>query len=374
MSVELINLLERAQEAHEKEQYLSEVDFLNQAFSLSTSEIARAAIMEKIGNSFYMLDRNEEAKKNYLLALKTVSNVSNDEALSLVCSINNRLAAVLFDEGDYRGALSCKLIASQCIDRLVNEDAFLLLTAIGVNYEKIEQYKEAILFYQRALGTPNIENNDIAMVNSFIGQCYDKITDREKAFEYFQKTFDIDPDYENGWQVIYRFAELAYEFGNYELSQKYFLKTVLKIPSSEKKYFKACKKYLGYNYLANGNYDNAIAEFKNILALKPDSAWRGIAYTGIAQANFSMGNSEATVHTALKALSEEVGAEAKERIYFMLAKTHLLRREKAMANTYYEKLYQLNPLSEYVEQLHNLNKGFKKGKKDKKDKEGADLK
>jgi len=360
MSIEVKNLLEQAKETHEKKQYLSEIDLLDRVLSLSTSEIERATILEKIGNSYYLLDRNEEAKKYYLLALQAVSNLSNNEKLNLVCSINNRLGAVFFDEGDYHEALSHKLIAMRCIDRLCNEDAYLLLTAIGVNYEKTEQYKEAILFYQKALKIKNIEENDIAMVNSYIGQCYDKIADKEKAFKYYKRTFDIDPEYENGWYLMYRFAELAYEFGKHEISQKYFLKTLLKIPSSEKYYLKECKKYLGYNYLAIGSYKNAISEFDGILTLKPDSVWRGIAYTGIAQANLSMGKDKAALHAALKALGEELSDDSKERIYFMLVKTHLLRKEMTMADTCFQKLYQLNPRSKYVEQLYKINKSLKK--------------
>ena len=325
MSTELNDLLTIATEAHEKEEYTNEIGLLEEALAYTTNAMEKASILEKIGNGYYLLDRSQDAKNRYLSVLGILSELDETEKKERMCSVSNRLGAVFFDEDNYREALSWKLKALECIDSLDLKNAFLLLVTIGVNNEKLGNYDEAAVFYHRALSTKGIEESDIAMVNKFLGQCYDKLGEKQKAFEYYNKTLTIDPNYDSDWYFFYRVAELAYELNDYKVSKEFFLKTLEWLPSSERAYLKGCHKYLGFIHLAEGKYRDVLSEFKQLLKTEPDtSAWRGVIYVGMAQAYFSMGRPRSAINYARKALTEELNDIFKEKIDFILAKAYLL--------------------------------------------------
>jgi len=349
----LKELLALAQDAHDQEDYFEEMELLKQAVKLSPGKKDSALIYEKFGTSLYLQGRREEAKQYYFLALDNLSNIPQNEAEEYIWLINDYLGAVFYDDGDYEKALFYKLKAYEYIEHLEPEDAFMLLTAIGVNQEKLQAYDSAIDFYLKALEIPDTPDEDKVMILRFLGQCYDKRGEDRKAFEYYHNLFVIDQDYDDGgWYLTYRFAQLSYRFGNYEDSITYFKKVIPQIPTDQIDYLESSYQLLGYNYLAKKEFELALNELMKASKLKTDSSDKyGYIYCGIAQAYFGLNKIKKTIRFGLKALDERLDEVIQEKVYYLLAYSYFLKRNDKEAKVYLEKLRSLKPDSGYLREL-----------------------
>ncbi|UCD28651.1 MAG: tetratricopeptide repeat protein, partial [Planctomycetota bacterium] len=215
---ELDRLLTLAQDAHEKEDFNKKIGYLRDALKLATNKGEIASIHEEIGLSFYSLSDFGEAKKNYFKALENLYALPDSEAYELKWSVNYNLGAAFFDDGDYHNALKYYLEAFKYIESLDAEDAFMVILASGVSYEKLNNLDKAIEFYHKALKVEGLATEDKTMVYQFLGQSYDKNGNEKSAFDCFHKVFSINPNYDGGWYLTYRYAQLAYRFRSYELA------------------------------------------------------------------------------------------------------------------------------------------------------------
>lgn len=351
--VKLKELLALAQDAHDQENYFEETELLKQAVKLSPSGKDSAFIYEKLGNSLYLQGRSEEAKQYYFLALENLSNIPQNEAEEYIWLINDYLGAVFHDDGDYENALLYKLKAYESIEHLEPEDAFMLLTAIGVNHEKLQDYDSAIDFYLKALEIPDTSDEDKLMILRFLGQCYDKKGEDRKAFEYYHNLFVMDQAYDDGgWYLTYRFAQLSYRFGNYDDSITYFKKIIPQIPTDQIDYLQSSYQLLGYNYLAKKEFELALNELMKASKLKTDSSDKyGYIYCGIAQAYFGLDKINKTIRFGLKALDERLDEVIQEKVYYLLAYSYFLKRNDKEAKAYFENLRSLKPDSGYLREL-----------------------
>lgn len=352
------DLLVFAQDAHERKEYHDEIDLLKKALKLATSKKDIASIYDKIGSSLYLLHKNEEAKQNLYFALENLPGLSEDETKELLWSINYKLGSVFFAEEDYQEALNYNLQAFQHIEHPYSEDAFMVLTAIGVSYENLNNYDKAITFYCKAKEVSGITDGDKAMVFQFLGQCYDKKGDDRKAFNYYHKLFLIDPNYVNGWYVMYRFAQLAYRFKRYENSINYFKKVIAVIPSDQKNYLQHSHQLLGYNFLTKREFKHALVELKAALKIKTDSSKRrSYIYCGMAQGYFGLNKTSKAIKFGIKALNEEYDEEVAEKMYFLLAfcyGMYGMTKNKEKEKLYTEKLKKSFPASAYLRELERF--------------------
>jgi len=339
-------------DAHKQLDYLAELESLKEALKFARSTYEFVSIYDRIGMAYYRLGRTAEAKENYVLALENISSLSNKEAKEFEWSLNDDLGNVFYDEGDYANSLFYKIKALRYVDSLQPQDAFLLLLSIGANYEKLEEYDKAIEFHLKSLEVSDVTNEDKAMIFQFIGQCYDSKDNRKKAFNYWQKMFSIDPDYDAWWYVVFRFAQLAYRFNNYEVSIEYFKNVITQIPSDQNGYLQSLHQHLGYNYLAKKEFKSALVEFNKSLEIKKDSSEiRAEIYCGISQAYFGLNKIRKTIKFALKALNEQFNEVVGERIYFLLAYAYSLQGNEKKEDFYTEKLRKLKPNSGYLREL-----------------------
>lgn len=350
---ELNKLLTFAQDAHEKGDDTGELEFLREALKLTRNRKQCTSIHEKIGTSYYLQGKYEEAKENLLLALDGYSDLPETEALEYTWIIYDYLGAISHDQGDYERALYYKLKAFEYIEHIKPRDAFLLLTSIGVNHEEVERYDNAIEFYLKALEISHIPDEDRSMALRFLGQCYDKKGDDRKAFKYYHKLLSRNPSYDDGgWYLSYRFAQLSYRFGNYGDSRNYFQKIIPLIPPNQHDYLQSSYQLLGYNYLAKNEFKLALNELKKALSVKANSSDRkAYIYCGIAQAYFGLNRIRKAIKFGLKALDEEFDKTIAERIYYVLAYSYSLQRNRQEAKYYSDKLREIKPDSGYLREL-----------------------
>ncbi len=355
------DLLVFAQDAHERKEYHDEIDLLKKALKLATGRKDIASIYDKIGSSLYLLHKNEEAKKNLYIALENLSGLSEDENKELLWSINYKLGSVFFALEDYKEALNYNLQAFQHIKHPSppsSEDTFMVITAIGVSYENLNNYDKAITFYRKAMEVSGITDGDKAMISQFLGQCYDKKGNDRKAFKYYHKLFSMDLNYVYDWFVMYRFAQLAYRLKKYEISINYFKKVIAEIPSDQKNYLQHSHQLLGYNFLTKKEFKHALLDLKAAIKIKTDSSKRrSYIYCGMAQSYFGLNKTSKAIKFGMKALNEEYDEEVAEKMYFLLAfcyGMYGITKNKEKEKLYTEKLKKSFPTSAYLRELERF--------------------
>lgn len=223
--------------------------------------------------------------------------------------------------------------------------------------EESKDYDKAIELYEEALRL-SVQNDDKAMLFEFIGQCYEKQGREHLAFENFSKAFVSNPEYENGWYLFYRYAQLAYKFRKFDLSIEYLDKAVYKIPSDYQNYIQYSRRLLGNNFLEIEQYKRALSEFKDALKIDTNSHWKSHIYLGIAHAYFGLNKITKSIKFALKTLKEEYDEAVEERIYFLLAICYSKRGihcDTKKELYYTEKLQKEFPDSAYLRELKMVN-------------------
>jgi len=198
------------------------------------------------------------------------------------------------------------------------EEKLLHLLKAAQQAKESKNYDQAINLYEEALRLP-IQNDDKAMLFDFIGQCYDKQKREHLAFENFGKAFEADPEYENGWYLFYRYAELAYCFRQLNVSIKYLEKIVGQIPPESENYIQYARRLLGLNYLQKKEYEKAALEFKIALQIKTNSKWKSHIYDGLANSYFGLDKIGEAIKFGLKALNEEFDEVGEESMFYLLA-------------------------------------------------------
>ena len=219
--------------------------------------------------------------------------------------------------------------------------------------EESKDYDKAIELYEEALGL-SVPNDDKAMLFEFIGQCHEKQGREHLAFENFSKAFASNPEYENGWYLFYRYAQLAYKFRKFDLSIEYLDKVVYKIPSDYQNYIQYSRRLLGNNFLEIEQYKRALSEFEEALKINTNSYWKSHICLGIAHAYFGLNEIGKAIKFALKALKEEYDEVVEERIYFLLAFCYGIggiHCNTKKEQYYTEKLHKEFPNSAYLREL-----------------------
>ena len=355
---ELEKILELAEDAHEQKKYSNELDLLQEALKLAAGKKDIVLIYEKIGSSLYLLHRHAEAKHNLFIALEKLSGLPEYETKTFLYSINYKLGSVFFAEQNYQEALNYNLKAFQYIEHPCSEEGFMVLLALGITYDNLNKYDKAISFYNKVLEFSEITNEDKAMVFQFLGQCYDKQGDDREAFKYYHKLFSIDPDYDSGWYVMYRFALFAYRFRRYEISIDYFKKVITEIPPDQRSYLQHSRQLLGYNFLTKKDFKHALVELKAALKIKTDSSKRrSYIYCGIAQGYFGLDKISKAIKFGIKALKEEYDEDVAEKMYFLLAFCYGMtgvNKNKSKEKLYIEKLKKSFPESPYLREIERF--------------------
>ena len=257
-----------------------------------------------------------------------------------------------FERGDYEGALQQHLKAVQLNQYAEEGGVSILLLAIGIEYEKLAEYDEAIGFYKKLLERNPPEMDDKTMLLQLIGQCFDKKGDEKSAYEYFGKLFSISPFYDNQWYTFYRFAKLAYKYRNLLTSLEYFQAAIKTAPSEESRYVQSSLQHIGYIYLEKEAFNKAIRAFKLAIKMgisigKTDSE----IMCGLAQAYFGKSKYAKAIKYSELALAKPHDDEIAKRLYFLLAFCYSIKNDDEKEHYYTVKLQKLNPNSPYLREL-----------------------
>lgn len=233
------------------------------------------------------------------------------------------------------------------------EENLINLLSAAQQAKESKDYHTAINICEEALRLP-IPNDDKAMLFEFIGQCYDKQGREHLAYENFSKTFEADPEYENGWYLFYRYAELAYRFRQFNVSIEYFGKIVGHIPPESENYVQYTHRLLGLNYLQKKEHEKATLEFQKALKIETDSNWKAHIYDGLAHSYFGLDKIGKAIKFGLKALNEKFDEVVEERMFYLLAFCYGMwgiHRNSKKEQYYTELLKKKYPNSAYLREL-----------------------
>jgi tetratricopeptide (TPR) repeat protein len=263
-----------------------------------------------------------------------------------------RKGAGYFDQGDYKAALQHHLKALEFIEYVEREGVFNLLMSVGIEYEKMGEYDQAISYYKRLIGSDNTEKADRVMLLQFIGQCYDKKGEEKVAYDYFKKLFSITQRYDGEWYLVYRYAKLAYKYREFDTSLCYFNAALKILPTNERHYIQSSLQCLGYILLEKKEYKQAITHFKRALKIKTglDKVEAEIM-SGMAQAYFGRNKFSQAIKCSKNAIKKTHDDEISERSYFLLAFCYSVKKDKEKEQYYKEKLQGLRPNSPYLRDL-----------------------
>ena len=234
----------------------------------------------------------------------------------------------------------------------MSEELVQMLEAAHDAYERGD-YDAGISLFQKALSV-SIQDQDKATIFEFLGHCYDKKGDEKTAFEFFRKTFSLNPNYFNGWYLLYRYAQLAYRFREFKISIEYLRRVLDEIPPDKENYVQYTHRLLGNNCLACNEYRQALHEFKEALRIETNSKWKSYIYGGIAQAYFGLDKTGKALEFAQKTLTEEYNEGLEEKMYFLLAFCYGMRgihKNKEKEEYYTERLRTSFPGSAYLREL-----------------------
>lgn len=289
--------------------------------------------------------------------IKKSINIEKDkEKRSALCSklwhAYYREGSSYFDQGEYKAALQPHLKALEFNEYVEKEEVFNLLLSIGVEYEKLCEYDQAISYYKNLLKLNYIETSDKCLVFQFIGQCYDKKGEEKIAYDYFNDLFRIDQNYDGGWYMFYRYAKLAYKYRDLETATKYFNVALKEIPAKETGYIQSSLQCLGYIFLEKELYKSAVVQFKKALKIRNSlDKVESEILSSLAQAYFGQNKFSKTVKYAKKSIEKPVDDEIVERSYFLLAFCYSVKKDKNKEQYYINKLKHLKPNSPYLREL-----------------------
>lgn len=133
----------------------------------------------------------------------------------------------------------------------------------GIKAANKGEFKSALEKFQTSLGlAENEKSDDIfrAKIHFNIGVCLYQMNDQAKAVVEFEKTIQLDPNYE---KAFYSLGMAQFELQNWQASEKAFLDAIRLNGKNGENWFD-----LAFVYLAQENYDAAQNAFQKSIKLK----------------------------------------------------------------------------------------------------------
>lgn len=350
---EFSSLMEKAKIFHQNGDYDEEVNILEKAIDFAENEENILTVYIKLSECYSVMGSNESAEEYLLKAAIKTKDLPEKRYVKFYWLVQSRLGDIYYNKGDYQNALKCKMEAYRYIDHLKSNDAFMILMPIGINLENLQNFDEALRFYEKANSLPNISKEDMAMIHTFMGQCYDKKGDEKSAYECFNRAFSNDPNYDSGWSVTFRYAELSYYLKKYNSCIEFGQKVLEKIPDSEKNFLQAIYQYLGYSFLEMKKFKEGERSLLN--AIKIDSPRSNIRKAGIyealAECLYNMNKKMKALDYCHKALKEEHDKDLEEKICYIMAIIYFSRNDTKRYKQCKNRILELNSKSPLVTRL-----------------------
>ena len=145
---------------------------------------------------------------------------------------------------------------------------------IGLCYFKLDNYSEAIEWFQKALDLQR-EMGDLESIASTlnnIGLNYKMRGNYDKAIEYYEQTIRIDEELDKGSEIAITLNNIGMVYrlwGKYDKAIEYFERSLnLKSSLKEQDGVSKSLKYIGLVYTDWGKYDEAIRSFRESLKIE----------------------------------------------------------------------------------------------------------
>jgi tetratricopeptide (TPR) repeat protein len=140
----------------------------------------------------------------------------------------------------------------------INPDYNSALFNKGNTYANMDMHEEAIKAYNEFL----LSNENHPMTLNYIGESYDKLNDKNMAYQYFRKARAADPSYSEPW---YGLAGIMLDKDNpYEAL--YYIKKALKLKENNPDYLFL----LGKVNIKLEFFEEALKAFQDVLLIDPD--------------------------------------------------------------------------------------------------------
>ena len=183
------------------------------------------------------------------------------------------IGEVLAVQGNLAAGLKSKLYALRKAESL--NDTFLLAftcTFIGANYVYSNDYKTALLYYDKVKAYRNFQINQDKYVLGAIGSCYLGLDELDSAYYYTKLAYDLDRKDLYHWGNPYLdMGNIEKQRGNYDKALQYFRQesAVTKAPSGG----------LVSTFQLMGQQDSALSDAKQLLTAKNPSFMASLATT-----------------------------------------------------------------------------------------------
>jgi len=172
----------------------------------------------ELGYTYWQLRRDRPDAE---LSRKCVMALSKAIALGFLDGglIPDRLGHVLMDSGELKQAESAFRLAA-------DQDGPLFGYCLGVSLIKMERYAEALPLVIAAAE----KHQPDAMSWGNVGLCHDRLGERKKAIECYERAIEIDPDYAIGW---FNLGGMYWNEGNLPRAVSAWQEALAKFPDHE---------------------------------------------------------------------------------------------------------------------------------------------
>lgn len=184
----------------------------------------------------------------------------------------------------------------KALDALQNYDGSSCeyLLELGQCYFHLERYQESL---NEVLKATKLEPYN-ADCFYWLGKIYLSSDDTERARKCFEKSVFLHPQHE---QSVVLLSTIYRQLGEWELNAKILKMAAQAIPNTPCKW---AESQLGFHYLAQNQFEDAIAAFRAVLRMDANSffSWEGLADSYLKRGSF---NSALKVYLKICELSKE---------------------------------------------------------------------
>ena len=241
----------------------SSLIFLNRSSEVAISKEMKGKVEFEKAQFYKFLGKQTEEAQHLDRAIQNLKGIND----TIVAKVLHNKHKLLEDQGRYKEALKTGHQVLNIFKKLLLKDEQLnAILQIGYTYDRMEDYKKAIEWYQKGLQITGVKNeNYIGRNYGLIGIAYDELKDYEKAIFYNLKAIEHFKKQKKSKYIHTWYSNLGNTYnkiGKLDLAEKY---TLLALEDQSKKRFVTIIN-LGKIYLRKGEFNKSEKILKNVLA------------------------------------------------------------------------------------------------------------
>jgi tetratricopeptide (TPR) repeat protein len=162
--------------------------------------------------------------------------------------------------------------------------------------------------------------------------------------------FTLEPDYEEGWYLFYRYARLAYKLNKFSIANIFFKKSLPLIPKDYIKYAMSAYTHLGHIGIKDRDFKATLKSCKQAFKRSPDFVQSDpTLLLNFSNAYFGLDKYRKAIKYAKKAMNVSSGEKVTEVAYFILFFSYGIKGNEKNSKYFKEKLRLLKPDSKYLD-------------------------